>query len=55
MCKFGKSLGYNACPLCGVTIILMGVIEGMGLNKVMSISVDNNETICKLGLEMERK
>ncbi len=55
MAKYGKSIGYKACPLCGITIILLGAIEAMGLSQVVGINVDNDETVCKLKLATERK
>ncbi|WXG39390.1 MAG: hypothetical protein WED07_00915 [Candidatus Freyarchaeum deiterrae] len=55
MAKYGKSIGYNACPLCASSIIMMGAIEGMGLSQVIGINVENKDTICQLKLGTEQE
>jgi hypothetical protein len=55
MCKYGKTIGYKACPLCSTMIIMMGLIEAMGISQVVGINVDNNEATCELKMAMEQK
>ncbi|MEM3564264.1 MAG: hypothetical protein QXR19_13595 [Candidatus Jordarchaeaceae archaeon] len=55
MCKYGKSIGYRACPLCATSVMLMGTIEATNIVQVMGINVDNNEAVCRLTVKMEPK
>ncbi|MBS7249683.1 MAG: hypothetical protein KIH08_03690 [Candidatus Freyarchaeota archaeon] len=55
MCKYGKSIGYKACPLCATSVMLMGAIEATNIVQVMGVNVDNNETVCQLTVKMEPK
>lgn len=55
MLKYGKSIGYKACPLCATSVILMGTIEATNIVQVLGINVDNNETVCQLTVKMEPK
>jgi hypothetical protein len=55
MAKFGKSMGYNACPLCGITIILMGGISALGIAEILDTKVENNENACTLKIFLEPK
>jgi len=55
LCKYGKSVGYKACPLCPTSIILMGAIEATNIAQVLGTNVDNNETVCQLTVKTEQK
>ncbi len=55
MAKYGKSIGYKACPLCGIMILLIGAIEFVNTVQVSDVNVDNNETVCQLTVETEQK
>lgn len=55
MCKYGKSIGYKACPLCIAMIMLMSVIEAMGLSQVFGFNLDNNDSVCEIKLTLEQK
>ncbi|MGQ9722358.1 MAG: hypothetical protein ACUVXA_13665 [Candidatus Jordarchaeum sp.] len=55
MGKYGKTIGYKACPLCGIIVLLMGALEAQNISRVVNISAVNNDTVCELGLEEEQK
>jgi hypothetical protein len=55
MSKYGKSIGYKACPLCVITLMLMGAIEGVGLSQVFGFNLDNNDSVCKIEMTLEQK
>ncbi|MGQ9721089.1 MAG: hypothetical protein ACUVXA_07180 [Candidatus Jordarchaeum sp.] len=55
MAKYAKTLGYNACPLCGIAVTIMGGIHALGLGEVNRFEAENNENVCILKLEMQQK
>lgn len=55
MAKFGKSVGYKACPLCGVMIILMGGLSALGTVEILDAKVENDEKICIIKILLEQK
>nr|MDO8079413.1 hypothetical protein [Candidatus Freyarchaeota archaeon] len=55
MAKYGKTLGYNACPLCGVAVMAMGILEAMNLSQVVGMDVENKDGKCQIKLGTEEK
>lgn len=55
MSKYGKSIGYKACPLCVIEIMLMGAIEGAGLSQIFGFNLENSEATCKIEAALEQK
>ncbi len=40
LADYGKSLGYNTCPICISALIASGLIGAMGLGEVGNINVE---------------
>ncbi|MEM3586395.1 MAG: hypothetical protein QXO71_03640 [Candidatus Jordarchaeaceae archaeon] len=55
MSKYGKSMGYKACPLCIAAMMMMSVIEGLGLNQVLGLKSESNGAACEVELALEQK
>jgi hypothetical protein len=55
MAKFGKSIGYKTCPLCGQMIILMGAFSALDSVEVLDSKVENNENVCTVKILLEQK
>lgn len=55
MAKYAKTLGYSACPLCGIAVTIMGGIQALGLGEVNRFEAENNENVCILKIEMQPK
>nr|MDO8079154.1 hypothetical protein [Candidatus Freyarchaeota archaeon] len=52
MAEFGKTLGYTACPLCALSIFLMGTIKALNLGQISSVKAEYDGTKCTMKLEM---
>ncbi|WXG42207.1 MAG: hypothetical protein WED07_15820 [Candidatus Freyarchaeum deiterrae] len=55
LANHGKSQGYSACALCGVSVFLTAFISTENLGDVLDIQVDNNERVCFLKLVIQEK
>ena len=55
LANYGKSQGYSACALCGVSVFLTALISTENLGDVLDVQVDNNERVCSLKLVIQEK
>ncbi|WXG42205.1 MAG: hypothetical protein WED07_15810 [Candidatus Freyarchaeum deiterrae] len=54
LANFGKSQGYGACALCGVSIFTTALIS-IDLGDVLDIKVENKDKVCYLKLVIQEK
>ena len=52
LADFVKTLGYDSCPVCAVSIILSGGLKAWGLGEISHIKVETNENVCNLEINM---
>ncbi len=48
MANYGKTLGYNACPMCIAGVFFMGLVNSLGIGEVLDFTVENKENSCTL-------
>jgi len=46
MAEYGKSIGYGACPLCVLGIVVMSLIEALGFGYVADFKAETNGKNC---------
>jgi hypothetical protein len=55
MAKYGKTIGYKACPICVITIMVMATIEAITHSQVFGLKIENNESTCEVKILLEQK
>jgi hypothetical protein len=46
MCEYGKSIGYDACPVCVMAVVLMSIIGALGFGEVLDLKTENSGRTC---------
>jgi hypothetical protein len=46
MCEYGKSIGYDACPVCVMGVVIMSTIGALGFGEVADFKVENSGKTC---------
>ena len=46
MAEYGKSIGYDACPVCVMGVLLMSTISALGFGEVVNFKVENSGKTC---------
>lgn len=52
LADFVKTLGYNSCPVCAVSIILSGGLRAWGLGEISHLKVETNGNVCNLEINL---
>ncbi|WXG39645.1 MAG: hypothetical protein WED07_02225 [Candidatus Freyarchaeum deiterrae] len=46
MAEYGKSIGYDACPVCVTGVVLMSIIGALGFGEVIDLKIENSGKTC---------
>ncbi|MBS7248344.1 MAG: hypothetical protein QXN15_10730 [Candidatus Jordarchaeales archaeon] len=53
MARFGRSLGYNSCPLCVIALMLIALVSVPKIGVVSDTTVTNNGNECCIKITIE--
>ena len=52
--NFAKSLGYDACPICSMSVTTMGTLSALGFGEVVDFKVECDGKTCLSKLIIEK-